>query len=205
MAVHSTPSTTPPIDLTAWYEEHDVRLYHLLHMLAKALARASVDLDDELSTLVAGAYDDVRSHAKKLVGDSMPIVLAKDRRHTIDYDEFAEVQAKMNILTFELNELRAKNGISNRYTSDSSATVCISDRYTAGRRAMHDEVIDLFERPISQFKAAGKKYPTLAGQLDKAVHPLRVMLNKVHELSVELPIAPSAHAPTIASHAGASK
>ncbi|QIL81012.1 hypothetical protein G7047_14735 [Diaphorobacter sp. HDW4A] len=187
MARHQTPSRTQPVDLTVWYEEHDARLYHLLHMLAKALARASVDLDDELSDLVAGAYGDVRSHAKQLVGNSIPIVLAKDRKHTIDYDELAEARAKIRILTFELNELRGKTCISNRYTNCPSTTLCISDRYTDGRRAMHAEVVGLFERPIAQFKAATEQYPNLAGELDKAVHPLHVMLAKVREVPVETP------------------
>lgn len=69
---------------------------------------------------------------------------------------------------------------------------------------MHTEIIGLLQRPIELFKAAAKKYPTLAAQLDKAVHPLQVMLSKVYEMPVEPTNAQAAHGPAIATHRGES-
>lgn len=190
MDKNSTRSTPTVVDMTTWYEQHDALLFHLLHMASKALARSHVNLDDEMTRMLAGAHEALRTHAKSIAGNSTPIVRTKNRRHTIDYDELAEARAKVKVLTFELAELRAKT--------------CMPDRYADGRHAMHGEVVDLFERPIAKFKAAAKKYPTLAAQLDKAVHPLHVMLAKVRELPVEPTSARGAHGPAITTHTGAS-
>lgn len=203
-AAYSNQSAPTVVDMSAWYEQHDALLFHLLHMASKALARSHVNLDDEMTRMLAGAHEALRTHAKTIAGNSTPIVRTKDRKHTIDYDELAETRAKVKVLSFELNELRAKTCISNRYTKCPSTTPCISDRYTEGRRAMHTEIIGLLQRPIEQFKAAAKKYPTLAAQLDKAVHPLHVMLAKVLEMPVEPTNARAAHGPAIATHRGES-
>lgn len=91
------------IDRTDWYEQHEALCHHLLHMVAKAL----VTHTDEALLEAGQAHGAVRRHAQLMAGAAVPIVLTRDGRHTIAYEQLAEARAKVTILQKELQTARA--------------------------------------------------------------------------------------------------
>lgn len=91
-----------PVDLTAWHEQHEALCHHLLHMVAKAMATHT----DEALRDAGQAHSALRRHAQLMAGDAVPLVLARDGRHTIAYDQLAEARAKVSILQEELQAAR---------------------------------------------------------------------------------------------------
>jgi hypothetical protein len=86
----------------AWLEQHEDLTHHLLHMMARALAKPAGRSTDGALQPIAQAYAALRGHAKQVVGDAMPVVLAADGRHEIPFEKLSEARAKVAVLQAEL-------------------------------------------------------------------------------------------------------
>lgn len=86
----------------AWLEQHEALTHHLLHMMARALAKPAGRATDGVLQPIAQAYAALRGHAKQLVGDAMPVVIAADGRHEIPFEKLSEARAKVAVLQGEL-------------------------------------------------------------------------------------------------------
>lgn len=95
-------SAPQPIDLTAWYKQHEALGYHLLHMMAKAMVLHT----DEALQEAGQAHGALRQHAKLIAGDAVPVVLTPDGQRTIGYEQLAEALAKNTTLWQELQTAR---------------------------------------------------------------------------------------------------
>ncbi|MGE8319068.1 MAG: hypothetical protein ACN6O3_10005 [Comamonas sp.] len=91
------------VDRTNWYEQHEALCHHLLHTVAKAM----ITHTDEALREAGQAHGAVRRHAQLIAGAAVPIVLTRDGRHTIAYEQLAEARAKVTILQEELQAARA--------------------------------------------------------------------------------------------------
>lgn len=96
--------TTAPRTLNgaAWLEQHEALTHHLLHMMARALAKPAGRATDGALQPIAQAYTALRAHAKQVVGDAVPVVLAADGRHEIPFEKLSEARAKVAVLQAEL-------------------------------------------------------------------------------------------------------
>lgn len=86
----------------AWLEQHEALTHHLLHMMARALAKPAGRATDGALQPIAQAYTALRAHAKQVVGDAVPVVLAADGRHEIPFEKLSEARAKVTVLQAEL-------------------------------------------------------------------------------------------------------
>lgn len=86
----------------AWLEQHEDLTHHLLHMMARALAKPAGRTTDGALQPIAQAYTALRAHAKQVVGDAVPVVLAADGRHEIPFEKLSEARAKVAVLQAEL-------------------------------------------------------------------------------------------------------
>lgn len=86
----------------AWLEQHEALTHHLLHMMARALAKPAGRATDGALQPIAQAYSALREHAKQVVGDTVPVVLAADGRHEIPFEKLSEARAKVAVLQGEL-------------------------------------------------------------------------------------------------------
>ncbi len=86
----------------AWLEQHEDLTHHLLHMMARALAKPAGRATDGALQPIAQAYTALRAHAKQVVGDAVPLVLASDGRHEIPFEKLSEARAKVAVLQAEL-------------------------------------------------------------------------------------------------------
>lgn len=86
----------------AWLEQHEDLTHHLLHMMARAMAKPAGRATDEALQPIAQAYTALRAHAKQVVGDAVPVVLAADGRHEIPFEKLSEARAKGAVLQAEL-------------------------------------------------------------------------------------------------------
>lgn len=86
----------------AWLEQHEDLTHHLLHMMARALAKPAGRATDGALQPIAQAYSALREHAKQVVGDAVPVVLAADGRHEIPFEKLSEARAKVAVLQAEL-------------------------------------------------------------------------------------------------------
>ncbi|MFG0675905.1 hypothetical protein [Delftia sp. WSY_7] len=87
---------------SAWLEQHEALTHHLLHMMARALAKPAGRATDGALQPIAQAYTALRTHAKQVVGDAVPVVLAADGRHEIPFEKLSEARAKVAVLQAEL-------------------------------------------------------------------------------------------------------
>ncbi|OWG18847.1 hypothetical protein KDK82_2327 [Delftia sp. K82] len=87
---------------SAWLEQHEALTHHLLHMMARALAKPAGRATDGALQPIAQAYTALRAHAKQVVGDAAPVVLAADGRHAIPFEKLSEARAKVAVLQAEL-------------------------------------------------------------------------------------------------------
>ena len=85
-----------------WLEQHEALTHHLLHMMARALAKPAGRATDGALQPIAQAYSALREHAKQVVGDAVPVVLAADGRHEIPFEKLSEARAKVAVLQGEL-------------------------------------------------------------------------------------------------------
>lgn len=85
-----------------WLEQHEALTHHLLHMMARALAKPAGRATDGALQPIAQAYSALREHAKQVVGDAVPVVLAADGRHEIPFEKLSEARAKVTVLQAEL-------------------------------------------------------------------------------------------------------
>lgn len=93
------------IDGGAWYAEHQRLAYGLVFTTARA------SLSPPASRLftdggVATAQELLLAHARKISGARVPIFMAADGPQTIDYQQFADAQAKVQVLEAEVFRLR---------------------------------------------------------------------------------------------------
>lgn len=96
-------STAPrTLNGAAWLEQHEALTHHLLHMMARALAKPAGRATDGALQPIAQAYSALREHAKQVVGDGVPVVLAADGRHEIPFEKLSEARAKVAVLQAEL-------------------------------------------------------------------------------------------------------
>ncbi|WP_353177632.1 hypothetical protein [Delftia acidovorans] len=86
----------------AWLEQHEALTHHLLHMMARALAKPAGRATDGALQPIAQAYTALRAHAKQVVGDAVPMVVAADGRHEIPFEKLSEARAKVAVLQAEL-------------------------------------------------------------------------------------------------------
>jgi len=86
----------------AWLEQHEALTHHLLHMMARALAKPAGRATDGALQPIAQAYTALRTHAKQVMGDAVPVVLAADGRHEIPFEKLSEARAKVAVLQAEL-------------------------------------------------------------------------------------------------------
>lgn len=86
----------------AWLEQHEALTHHLLHMMARALAKPAGRATDGALQPIAQAYTALRAHAKQVMGDAVPVVLAADGRHEIPFEKLSEARAKVAVLQAEL-------------------------------------------------------------------------------------------------------
>lgn len=86
----------------AWLEQHEALTHHLLHMMARALAKPAGRATDGALQPIAQAYTALRAHAKQVMGDVVPVVLAADGRHEIPFEKLSEARAKVAVLQGEL-------------------------------------------------------------------------------------------------------
>ncbi|MGQ8876609.1 hypothetical protein ACUTR7_03805 [Delftia sp. NA_296.1] len=86
----------------AWLEQHEALTHHLLHMMARALAKPAGRATDGALQPIAQAYSALREHAKQVVGDAVPVVLAADGRHEIPFEKLSEARSKVAVLQAEL-------------------------------------------------------------------------------------------------------
>jgi hypothetical protein len=86
----------------AWLEQHEDLTHHLLHMMARALAKPAGRATDGALQPIAQAYSALREHAKQVVDDAVPVVLAADGRHEIPFEKLSEARAKVTVLQAEL-------------------------------------------------------------------------------------------------------
>lgn len=86
----------------AWLEQHEALTHHLLHMMARALAKPAGRATDGALQPIARAYTALRAHAKEVMGDAVPVVLAADGRHEIPFEKLSEARAKVAVLQAEL-------------------------------------------------------------------------------------------------------
>lgn len=87
---------------SAWLEQHEALTHHLLHMMARALAKPAGRATDGALQPIAQAYSALREHAKQVVGDTVPVVLTADGRHEIPFEKLSEARAKVAVLQAEL-------------------------------------------------------------------------------------------------------
>lgn len=85
-----------------WLEQHEALTHHLLHMMAHALAKPAGRATDGALQPIAQAYTALRAHAKEVMGDAVPVVLAADGRHEIPFEKLSEARAKVAVLQAEL-------------------------------------------------------------------------------------------------------
>ena len=85
-----------------WLEQHEALIHHLLHMMARALSTQTGYAADGVLQPIAKAYTALRGHAKQLLGDAVPVVLAADGRHEIPFEKLSEARAKVAVLQAEL-------------------------------------------------------------------------------------------------------
>lgn len=105
--VTSPDVTVEQVDFAEWYERHEHFLNSLLHMSARAVRNSQAEFSAADSKLIADAFDALRAHAKVLARDNIPIVLTRDGKRTIPFDQLTKVRAEVHALRFELNEARA--------------------------------------------------------------------------------------------------
>ncbi|BDE74103.1 hypothetical protein [Delftia lacustris] len=86
----------------AWLEQHEALTHHLLHMMARALAKPAGRATDGALQPIAQAYTALRAHAKQVAGDAVPVVMAADGRHEIPFEKLSEARAKVAVLQAEL-------------------------------------------------------------------------------------------------------
>lgn len=86
----------------AWLEQHEDLTHHLLHMMARALAKPAGRTTYGALQPIAQAYTALHAHAKQVVGDAVPVVLAADGRHEIPFEKLSEARAKVAVLQAEL-------------------------------------------------------------------------------------------------------
>ena len=103
-------STIPEaIRMSAWYEQHAALLHQLLHHVIRAVANTPAKRNTRLIQQLERAHADLKRHAALIAGDSVPVVLTRDGKHTIPFSHLAEAQAKVQILTAELAQAREDN------------------------------------------------------------------------------------------------
>lgn len=105
--VTSPDVTVERVDFAAWYERHEHFLNSLQHMSTRAVRNSQVEFSAVDAKHIADAFDALRAHAKVLARDNIPIVLTRDGKHTIPFDQLTKVRAEVHALRFELNEARA--------------------------------------------------------------------------------------------------
>lgn len=86
----------------AWLEQHEALTHHLLHMMARSLAKPAGRTTDGALQPIAQAYTALRAHAKQVAGDAVPVVLAADGRHETPFEKLSEARAKVAVLQAEL-------------------------------------------------------------------------------------------------------
>lgn len=97
------------VDVAAWYTQHTALLHQFLHHAIKRVAAAPVSKQTQRVIQALGrTHADLQAHTAKIVGPAVPRVLARDGVHTIEYDRLAEARAKVQVLTEELESLRAE-------------------------------------------------------------------------------------------------
>jgi len=95
---------TAPRELSGgvWLEQHEDLIHHLLHMMARALSKTAGRAPNGALQPIAEAYAALRAHAKEVMGDAVPVVLAADGRHEIPFEKLSEARAKVAVLQAEL-------------------------------------------------------------------------------------------------------
>ncbi|SFE19657.1 hypothetical protein [Paracidovorax konjaci] len=97
------------VDVAAWYTQHTALLHQLLHHAIKRVAAAPVSKQTQRVIQSLGrTHADLQAHTAKIAGPAVPRVLARDGVHTIEYDRLAEARAKVQVLTEELESMRAE-------------------------------------------------------------------------------------------------
>lgn len=91
-----------PVDAHSWFEQHEL----LTHDFVAAMGRASLVSTDAARATAYHAHNTLIQHAKLVLGEQVPIVLAKDGRHVIEYSQLAEARAKVRALREENDRLR---------------------------------------------------------------------------------------------------
>lgn len=210
---------------TAWLEQHEALAHHMLHMMARALVKPAGRANDAMLQSVAQAHAALRIHAKQVLGDAVPVVLAADGRQTIPFEELTEARAKVAVLEDELQAERAARAQAQELLAQ--ATACLAQgaalpadlvariqealdqaqaapddlgkaegmtcvqhlvrdlagqEFTAGRQAMHTDIVALLSRRLGEFAAASKRYPQTAGKLAQAAGVLKVARKQIQEI-----------------------
>lgn len=97
------------VDVSAWFEQHTALLHQLLHHAIKRVAAAPVSKQTQRVIQALGrTHADLLAHTAKIAGPAVPRLLARDGVHTIEYGRLAEARAKVQVLTEELESLRAE-------------------------------------------------------------------------------------------------
>ncbi len=97
------------VDVAAWFEQHTALLHQFLHHAIKRVAAAPASKQTQRVIQSLGrTHADLQAHTARIAGPAVPRVLARDRVHTIEYARLAEARAKVQVLTEELEILRAE-------------------------------------------------------------------------------------------------
>lgn len=108
-AANVLADATETVDVAAWYAHHTALLHQFLHHAIKRVAAAPVSKQTQRVIQALGrTHADLQAHTAKIAGPAVPRVLARDGFHTIEYDRLAEARAKVQVLTEELESLRAE-------------------------------------------------------------------------------------------------
>lgn len=97
-----TDAAPVPIDAHAWFEEHEL----LTHDFVSAMGRAGLVSTDAARATAYHAHNTLIQHAKLVLGELVPILLAKDGRHIIEFAVLAAARAKVRALQEENDGLR---------------------------------------------------------------------------------------------------
>lgn len=102
-AVGSAAEAEPvPVDAHAWFSQHEILTFDFI----TAVVRTSLVSTDAARVTAYRAHEELLQHAKLVLGEQVPIVLAKDGRHIIEYRELATARAKVRALQEENDRLR---------------------------------------------------------------------------------------------------